>query len=112
MDEKTLDRLAEDLGHDRATDLQRVFVEESERRMARIDIAAAERSLDDLHAECHALKGSAASFGAVAVAREAARLEAACHSGDAEAALGRVAVLRDLVSVAMKAYRARFGDAL
>ncbi len=111
MDQNTLDRLVEDLGFDRATGLLRVFVEESERRLARIDTAAAERSLDDLYRECHALKGSAASYGALAVAREAKRMEAACHAGDAAAAFSRVAALRDLVSAAMAACRARIEKA-
>lgn len=110
MDANTLDRLAEDLGPDRANELLGAFVAESERRMARIAAAAAARRPEDLHTECHALKGSAASYGALAVAREADRMAAACRSGDAEAAFGRVAALRDLVSTAVAACRARISD--
>ncbi len=111
LDEKTLDRLAEDLGRARANDLLRGFAVEAERRMACIEAAASVPDLEDLHAECHALKGSAATYGALVVAREVDRMVAACRAGETEAAIGRVAALRDLVDAAVAACRARVSEA-
>ena len=107
LDEKTLAGLAEDLGRARADDLLAGFAAKTQRRMARIEAAAAESDLDGLLAEGHALKGSAATYGALAVAREADRLVAACRAGDIETALDRVSALRDLAIAAVAACEAR-----
>ena len=111
LDEKTLDQLAEDLGRARADDLLRGFAEEAERRIACIEAAAGVPDLDDLLVECHALKGSAASYGALAVAREADRMVAACRAGETETALDRVGALHDLVIAAVAACKVRTAEA-
>ncbi len=56
-----------------------------------------------LRDECHTLKGSAGSFGAVAVAREANEIVAACLSGDTTDAVARVENLGVLVDTALGA---------
>ncbi len=110
LDEETLEGLAEDLGRARADDLLSGFASETQRRMARIKAAAAVSDLDGLLTEGHALKGSAASYGASAVAREADRMVAACRAGEIETALDRAAALRDLVVAAVAACRARVSE--
>jgi HPt (histidine-containing phosphotransfer) domain-containing protein len=111
LDEKTLDRLTEDLGRARADELLRCFAAEVERRMACIEAAAGVPDLGSLFAESHALKGSAASYGALAVAREADRIAAACRAGETETALDRVAALSDLVIAAVAACKVRLAEA-
>jgi HPt (histidine-containing phosphotransfer) domain-containing protein len=110
LDEKTLEQLTEDLGRARADELLGGFAAETQRRMARIEAAAAGPDLGELHNEGHALKGSAASYGALPVAREADRLAAACHAGETETALDRVAALRDLVTAVVAACEARIAE--
>ena len=82
IDERALDRLIEDVGDERAHRLLRAFTSETQRRMERILALAGERSLTALRDECHTLKGSAGSLGAVAVERQANAIVAACLTGD------------------------------
>ena len=59
----------------------RIFVEDTERRLARLDALAAAGDLGRLAEEAHALKGSAASMGAAAIADAAAELELRTRHG-------------------------------
>ena len=103
LDERALDRLIEDVGGERAHRLLRAFTSETQRRMARILARAGERNLTALGDECHTLRGSAGSFGAVAVERQANAIVAACLAGDSAGALARVDELRGLVDAALGA---------
>ncbi len=107
LDERALDRLIEDVGDERAHRLLRAFMSETRRRMARILARAGERNLTALGDGCHTLKGSAGSFGAVAVERQANAIAAACLTGDSAGALARVDELRGLVDAALGALDAR-----
>ena len=61
--------------------LMHVFVADTERRLARLDALAGARDLDLLAREAHALKGSAASMGAAAIADAATELELRTRHG-------------------------------
>ena len=98
-----LDRLIEDVGDERTHRLLRAFTSETRRRMESIRALAGERNLTALRDECHTLKGSAGSFGAVAVERQAKAIVAACLTGDSAGALARVDELRGLVDAALGA---------
>ena len=104
IDGDVLDRLIEDIGLERLERLLRAFMDEAVNRMRRIRAAARARNLTALHEECHTLKGSASSFGAAEVAREAERIVAACLVDDGEGALGRVDGLEGLLNVALSAF--------
>ncbi len=103
IDERALDRLIEDVGDERAHRLLRAFTSETQRRMESILALARERNLTALRDECHTLKGSAGSFGAVAVERQAKAIVAACLAGDSAGALARVDDLRGLVDATLGA---------
>ncbi len=110
IDERALDRLIEDVGDERAHRLLRAFMLETLRRMERILALAGERNLTALRDECHTLKGSAGSFRAVAVERQANAIVAACLTGDSAGALARVDELRDSVDAALGALDARLSS--
>ncbi len=110
IDERSLDRLIEDVGDARAHRLLRAFMRETLRRMERILARAGERNLTVLRDECHTLKGSAGSFGAVAVERQANAIVAACLAGDSAGAVPRVDDLRGLVDAALGALDARLSS--
>ncbi len=110
IDERALDRLIEDVGDERAHRLLCAFTRETLRRMAHILARAGERNLTALRDECHTLKGSAGSFGAVAVERQANAIVAACLAGDSADALARVDDLRGLVDAALGALDARLSS--
>ena len=107
IDERALDRLIEDVDDERAHRLVRAFTRETLRRTAHILACAGERNLTALRDECHTLKGSAGSFGAVAVERQANAIVAACLAGDSADALARVDDLRGSVDAARGALDAR-----
>lgn len=111
IDERVLDRLIEDVGNESAHRLLRAFTRETRRRMARILARAGERNLTALRDECHALKGSAGSFGAAAVERQASKIVVACQAGDSADALARVDDLRGLVDAALGALDKRLSSA-
>ena len=110
IDEQAIDRLIEDVGDERAHRLLRTFTRETHGRMARILALAGERNLSALRDECHTLKGSAGSFGAVAVERQANAIVAACLAGDSAGALARVGELRGLVDAALGALDKRLSS--
>ncbi len=110
IDERAFDRLIEDVGDERAHRLLRAFMRETLRRLERILALAGERNLTVLRDECHTLKGSAGSFGAVAVERQANAIVAACLAGDSAGALARVDDLRGLVDAALGALDERLSS--
>jgi HPt (histidine-containing phosphotransfer) domain-containing protein len=110
IDERVLDRLIADVGDDRTQRLLRAFTSETQRRMEGILALAGERNLTALRDECHTLEGSAGSFGAVAVERQANAIMAACLADDSVGALARVDELRGLVDAAIGALAARLSS--
>ncbi len=110
IDERAIDRLIEDVGDESAHRLLHAFTRETQKRMARILVLARERNLTALRDECHTLKGSAGSFGAATVARQANGIVAACQAGDSADALVRVDELRGLVDAALGALDKRLSS--
>ncbi len=110
IDGRDLDRLIEDVGDARAHRLLRAFMSETQTRMERILALAGERNPTALRDDCHTLKGSAGSFRAVAVERQANAIVAACLAGDSADALARVDDLRGLVDAALGALVARLSS--
>ncbi len=111
IDTRVLDQMIEDVGAERAHRLLRIFMGEARARMERVLAAATAGELTALRAECHTLKGSAGSFGAVAVEREANEIVAACRSGDTTDAVARAENLGVLVDAALGALDARLSNA-
>ena len=92
---------------DRATltRLMRLFIEDTERRLARLEALAGARDVVLLAEEAHALKGSAASMGAAAIADAAAELELRARHGGRDWQ-GAIAALHD---VAERSYASLLG---
>jgi HPt (histidine-containing phosphotransfer) domain-containing protein len=87
IDEAVLAGLIEDIGLEQLPAALGLFVAEMSRRAA--DLRRAEEGLDteQLRRIAHGAKGSAATFGAPAVAAAARRLEEACKSGEPASSL-------------------------
>lgn len=97
LDETCLLKLEQDVGPELLTLLVASFTAELERRLSQVTAARANADLGTLAQEVHAIKGSAATFGAPALSALALILERAARSGEADLAWG---TLPDLLAVA------------
>ena len=97
LDETCLLKLEQDVGPELLTLLVASFTAELERRLSQVKAARANADLSTLAQEVHAIKGSAATFGAPALSALALILERAARSGEADLAWG---TLPDLLAVA------------
>ena len=97
LDETCLLKLEQDVGPELLTTLVASFTAELERRLSRVKAAQASSDLGTLAQEVHAIKGSAATFGAPALSALALTLERAARSGEADLAWG---TLPDMMAVA------------
>ncbi len=84
LDPKALDQLLEVIGGDREAlkDLVRSFLDEGPELTSRMQRAAAANDADVLRRAAHTLKGSAADFGAVTLARLCREIEAHGRAGE------------------------------
>ena len=110
LDETCLLKLEQDVGPELLTTLVASFAAELERRLGQVKVARTCGDLSTLAREAHAIKGSAATFGAPALSAQALTLERAAKAGDADLAWG---IMPDLLAMAEETldllYR-RFGD--
>lgn len=97
LDEACLRKLDQDVGPELLTTLVASFTAELERRLGRVKAAQASGDLRTLALEVHAIKGSAATFGAPPLSVLALTLERAARSGAADLARG---TLPDFLAVA------------
>ena len=86
LDEACLRKLEQDVGPELLTTLVASFTTELERRLSRVEAAQASGDLGTLALEVHAIKGSAATFGAPPLSTLALTLERAARSGEADLA--------------------------
>ena len=97
LDETCLSRLEKDVGPELLITLVASFTAELERRLSQVKAAQANSDLSTLAQEVHAIKGSAATFGAPALSALALTLERAARAGEAGLAWG---TLPDLLAMA------------
>ena len=97
LDETCLRKLEQDVGPELLITLVASFTTELERRLSRVKAAQASGDLGTLALEVHAIKGSAATFGAPPLSALALTLERAARSGEADLAWG---TLPDFLAVA------------
>lgn len=90
-DGSALEAMAKDFGAVRAADLVQAFIRETSERVGRLsgDLSALPERSKLIRREAHALKSTARTFGATALADCATDLEAACRADD-EAAITRL----------------------
>ncbi len=86
LDEACLRKLEQDVGPELLTTLVASFTTELERRLGRVKAAQANGDPGTLALEVHAIKGSAATFGAPPLSALALTLERAARSGEADLA--------------------------
>ena len=87
FDKSIADKLAEDTGDHILPALVDTFVTNTKERCETIKVAIEAADLKTLRAEAHAIKSSAASFGAMALHHMAEGLETAARQDDAKAAV-------------------------
>jgi len=95
LDAEALALLAEDTSAEIAPRLISVFIKELRTRAGRIEESSQHLDFSCLASEAHALKSSAATYGAAIVRDHALRLDSACTSTDRDAA---AAAARDLIA--------------
>jgi HPt (histidine-containing phosphotransfer) domain-containing protein len=86
------------------------FVAETRERVAAIEQAAADGDCARAGEQAHALKGGAATFGAMALHDQAVAIEAAGRGGDPDALRVAVRGLRARGERVLGLLRGRFGD--
>ncbi len=67
-------------------ELIELFFEDGDGRIARLEDAVAKVDLTTVHAEAHAIKGAAGSFGAEILYEHCGELERRAHAGDPDLA--------------------------
>lgn len=100
IDPTTLAELAADTGPAVIPDLIKVFLETAHARIGRMAAAVAEGNGPAVAAEAHALKSSAATFGAAEVRNLCAELERTCKGGLAGNASGNLSRLEKALAAA------------
>lgn len=64
LDHRTLIRLSEDIGHQVLLEIMEIFIQDMRQRASSVSLALVQRDCAQIHAHAHALKSSAASYGA------------------------------------------------
>lgn len=106
-----LDQLRDDVGSDLLPEILETFVVETRRRVARVVAAATAGDAAQAGREAHALKGSAATFGATLLRDTALAAEQAGQAGDLERVRGLAQQLTTLVEETLAELDARLaGD--
>ncbi|GIL41013.1 ATP-binding protein [Roseiterribacter gracilis] len=111
IDETIVVRLLQEVEPGALTRLLGVFLEEARNRAARIEAAVgrldAAEAIAQIEHESHAMKGSAETFGAAALAARAAAIESAIRARALDTVRNQANGLASLVIDAEHAYRAR-----
>ncbi|MFO0333424.1 MAG: ATP-binding protein [Pseudomonadota bacterium] len=108
LDVAALDRLALDVGHERLPEMVRIFVRELAKRERRVRSARGHSDLEALARESHALKSSAATFGAARLRAVAERLNEAARDRRTGAALAAADELLAVATPSVAALARRF----
>ena len=102
VEHAVLTQLEVDTSTEMVSILMSAFFKDLRARYAVFDEALVERDLLRLAREAHAVKGSAATMGAVALSRLASKIEYHCNSNDSEIALELVYALKPLAEKSIK----------
>jgi hypothetical protein len=109
LDEAVISVLANDLSEELMPAVVATFVEETEQRLDAIERAVEAGDAQQAGGEAHALKGSAATFGARALRDSAFAVEQAGRAGDGDAIRAELDRLRSRSAAAIAALRERYG---
>jgi len=108
LDEAVIDALASDLSDELMPAVVATFIDEAEQRVSAIEQAAALGDAVQAGEEGHALKGSAATFGARQLRDIAFAVEEAGRAGSLDAVRAQLDGLRSQGSLAIDALRLRY----
>jgi PAS domain S-box-containing protein len=103
IDNRILDELAHDVTKEMMPDMIDLFISETEKRLQRVVLASQRKDLVNIALESHALKSSAATFGAVHLATKISQLETECLQGNLNNSLALVAQVEDVSKKTMLA---------
>lgn len=86
IDEDVVNQMLEDLGEDAFNEVMGMFLENLDERVNNIKNAIETGEADELRQFAHAMKGTAATMGAMGLSALGKKLEDMCSSGDISAA--------------------------
>ena len=84
IDSKVLSQMSDDLSAEMLPEMLELFVIENAKILDQIDQLLARKDIVELKNQSHALKGSAATFGAALLTPLAEKLEHSCKQGNTE----------------------------
>lgn len=111
LNKSALEDLCEDTGKEILPTLVNSFLEHSQERYADITTAIAKQDLAELEHHAHALRSSAATFGAACLRTLVSDIEEACQNNQPQQAFelaGHVLDVGAKTETALKAYLANF----
>jgi two-component system phosphorelay protein LuxU len=110
LDRKALLQLAEDTSAATALRLIDVFIKELRSRAGQIADCHDRSDVDGLASQAHALKSSAATYGAAAIRAQALHLDNACRKSDQTSAMAAAQELLSAVEPTIKALHAYMAE--
>ncbi|MEE9425215.1 MAG: Hpt domain-containing protein [Methylococcales bacterium] len=84
IDSKVISQMSDDVSAEMLPEMLELFVIENAKILNQIDQLLASRNIVELKNQSHALKGSAATFGAALLTPLAEKLEHSCQQGNTE----------------------------
>ena len=110
LDDAVLRTLAEDAGMSDVSPLLRIFITELETRHTAIIQAIENQDLNALGHESHALKSSAATFGATSLHALAVEIDGCCKKGNLSDALRQAKILIPCAEATLAALHQRCSE--
>jgi len=109
---RTLAQLGEDLGEDLVPEVLLTFLEETVRRLGILQVRVAADDAAGAAEEAHALKGSAGTFGAMALRQAVQEMEQCGRAGDAARVAALLPQVSRLVTATCAQLRAQYSAVL
>ena len=108
IDLSVLSKMSDDLPTDMLQNLINLFVAESAKRLEQIERLLSTKDIEELGNQAHALKGSAATFGATMLTPLAENLEYCCKKGDSQDIQPLAKQVIEVCNQTLDAYRSRY----
>lgn len=109
LDETAIQTLAEETSPEAVPGMMKLFFQELDERIDRINCGLTTLPIEDLRTEAHTIKSSAGTFGARAIQEVAYEMEVACREQQRAVAEGLGKQLSGLFDQTLHAYQIRYG---
>ena len=96
IDNHILEELAQDVTVEMMPEMINLFITETDKRLKRVVLAGQRKDLVQIALESHAIKSSAATFGAVHLATKISQLETECLQGNMNNSLALVTQVEEI----------------